>query len=72
MLSGLAKARLNYAAISVHPLEDRSDALLDASVSIAYVAVYPVRRKTSSKRSVAKRPLGGAGELGRGYKAREP
>lgn len=33
---------------------------------------YPVRRKTSSKRSVAKRHLGGAGELGRGYKAREP
>jgi len=31
-----------------------------------------VRRKTSSKRSVAKRHLGGAGELRRGYKAREP
>ena len=27
---------------------------------------YPVRRKTSSNRSVAKRHLGGAGELGRG------
>ena len=34
--------------------------------------IYQVRRKTSSKRSVAKRHLGGAGELGRGYKAREP
>ena len=33
---------------------------------------YPVRRKTPSKRSVAKRHLGGAGELGRGYKARAP
>ena len=36
------------------------------------LVLYPVRRKTSSKRSVAKRHLGGAGELGRGYKAREP
>ena len=37
-----------------------------------FTTTDPVRRKTSSKRSVAKRHLGGAGELGRGYKAREP
>ena len=49
-----------------------TERIIFASLARAPSAIYPVRRKTSSKRSVAKRHLGGAGELGRGYKAREP
>ena len=51
-------AQLGYVKDGMHP---------DIPLAMwATNTTYPVRRKTSSKRSVAKRHLGGAGELGRG------